>query len=52
MEMVPQQKVLDSMRLFAREVMPQFRSAAESRAPVYTPAALPEISAARGAGVR
>ena len=26
------------MRLFAREVMPQFRSAAEARAPVYTPA--------------
>ena len=31
MEMVPQQQVLDSLRLFAREVMPQFRSAAEQR---------------------
>ena len=41
MEMVPQQAVLDSMRLFAREVMPQFRSAADARAPVYTPAAMP-----------
>jgi hypothetical protein len=52
MEMVPQQAVLDSMRLFAREVMPQFGSAADARLPVYTPAALPEFSKARRAGAR
>ncbi len=36
MEMVPHERVLESLRLFAREVMPQFRSAADLRAPVYT----------------
>jgi alkanesulfonate monooxygenase SsuD/methylene tetrahydromethanopterin reductase-like flavin-dependent oxidoreductase (luciferase family) len=41
MEMVSQQAVLDSMRLFAREVMPQFSNGADPRAPVYTPAAMP-----------
>ena len=41
MEMIPQQQVLDSMRLFAREVMPGFRSAAELAAPVYTPSGTP-----------
>jgi hypothetical protein len=44
MEMVPQQQVLESMRLFAREVMPAFQSAKEREAPVYAP------SAAQGAG--
>jgi alkanesulfonate monooxygenase SsuD/methylene tetrahydromethanopterin reductase-like flavin-dependent oxidoreductase (luciferase family) len=39
MEMVPQEQVLESMRLFAREVMPSFRSAAQRQAPVYAPAA-------------
>ena len=54
MEMVPQQKVLESMRLFAREVMPQFRSAADARAPVYTPATIPGLPAParKTAGVR
>jgi hypothetical protein len=54
MEMVSQQAVLDSMRLFAREVMPQFRSSDDARAPVYTPAALPGFASVgtRRAGVR
>jgi hypothetical protein len=30
LEVVPQAQVLESMRLFAREVMPKFRSAASS----------------------
>jgi hypothetical protein len=41
MEMIPQQQVLDSMRLFAREVMPVFRSAEELAAPVSTPSGTP-----------
>jgi len=40
MEMIPQQQVVDSMKLFAREVMPQFRSAGERDKPVFTPAAI------------
>jgi hypothetical protein len=43
MEMVPQQAVLDSMRLFAREVLPQFRTPAERQTAVYTPARIPSI---------
>ena len=39
MEMIPQQQVLASMRLFAREVMPKFRSAEALAAPVYAPSA-------------
>mgnify|MGYP000606214519 CR=1 FL=1 len=31
------QQVLDSMRLFAREVMPKFRSREDSKAPVWAP---------------
>ncbi len=38
MEIVPQAQVLESMRLFAREVMPQFRSAEDAERPVWTPA--------------
>ena len=38
MEMVPQEAVLESMRLFAREVMPQFRTTHELSQPVWTPA--------------
>ena len=38
MEMIPQEQVLESLRLFAREVMPQFRSDEERQSPVYTPA--------------
>ena len=45
MEIVPQEQVLESMRLFAREVMPKFRSAEEAAAPVYSPAAIPAIPA-------
>ena len=45
MEMVSQERVLESLRLFAREVMPQFRSAADMRAPVYTPATIPQSPA-------
>jgi alkanesulfonate monooxygenase SsuD/methylene tetrahydromethanopterin reductase-like flavin-dependent oxidoreductase (luciferase family) len=33
MEVVPQQYVLDSMRLFAQEVMPRFKKTAERRVP-------------------
>jgi len=42
MEMVPQEAVLESLKLFAREVMPQFRSG-DARAPVYTPATVPHV---------
>ena len=38
MEMVPQEQVLKSLRLFAREVMPQFCKAEDREQPVYTPA--------------
>ena len=41
MEMVPQEQVLDSLRLFAREVMPKFRTREELAAPVWTPSRLP-----------
>ena len=37
MEMIPHEAVLDSLRLFAREVMPQFRTEAQRRSPVYAP---------------
>jgi hypothetical protein len=37
MEMIPQVQVLESMRLFAREVMPKFRTSADLNAPVYAP---------------
>ena len=50
-ETIPQQQVLDSMRLFAREVMPHFTddSAAEaSRAAAKAEAAVPAVSAAGG----
>ena len=48
MEMVPQAEVLASLRLFAEEVMPQFRSVEERAAPVYTPSAVPKIDVAAG----
>jgi hypothetical protein len=32
LETVPQQKVLDSLRLFAKEVMPHFQSASDASA--------------------
>jgi alkanesulfonate monooxygenase SsuD/methylene tetrahydromethanopterin reductase-like flavin-dependent oxidoreductase (luciferase family) len=51
MEMVPQAQVLESMRLFAREVMPQFRSADANREAVFTPATIPEVGAG-AAGAR
>ncbi len=41
MEMVPQEQVLASMKLFAKEVMPRFRSKEDLAAPVYTPTSLP-----------
>ena len=50
MELVPQELVLESLRLFAREVMPQFRSAQQLAAPVYTPATIPDLVPASGAG--
>src|SRR5262249_55489216 len=40
MEMGPQQAVLDSLQLFAREVVPQFRSG-DRRPRVYPPAPIP-----------
>ena len=40
MEMIPQEQVLASMRLFAEEVMPQFRSKQERQQAVFTPAAV------------
>ena len=48
MEMVPQAEVLASLRLFAEEVMPQFRSVEERAGPVYTPSAVPKIDVAAG----
>jgi hypothetical protein len=47
MEVVPQQYVLDSMRLFAEEVMPRFKTGdGTSRRPVSVPVGVPA-----GAGV-
>jgi alkanesulfonate monooxygenase SsuD/methylene tetrahydromethanopterin reductase-like flavin-dependent oxidoreductase (luciferase family) len=37
MEMIPQQQVMDSMKLFAREVMPKFHSPAQIDEAVFTP---------------
>lgn len=48
MEMVPQQQVLDSLRLFAREVMPRFRDAGAADRPVAAPTRLPEFAGANG----
>ena len=42
MEMIPQSAVLESLRLFAGEVMPKFRPSGETTA-VYTPARLPQL---------
>jgi hypothetical protein len=42
MEVVPQQYVLDSMRLFAEEVMPRFKTRdGASRRPVSVPVGVP-----------
>jgi alkanesulfonate monooxygenase SsuD/methylene tetrahydromethanopterin reductase-like flavin-dependent oxidoreductase (luciferase family) len=46
MEMVPQEAVLDSLRLFASEVMPAFRDSTVALAPVAAPTTIP-ASAAR-----
>ena len=43
MEMVPQEQVLESMKLFAKEVMPNFRSKEDLTAPVYTPTSSPDF---------
>jgi alkanesulfonate monooxygenase SsuD/methylene tetrahydromethanopterin reductase-like flavin-dependent oxidoreductase (luciferase family) len=43
MEMVSQQQVLDSLKLFAPEVMPKFRTPADMAAPVWTPATIPVL---------
>jgi len=43
MEMIPQEQVMESMRLFASEVMPQFRTKEERQSPVYTPATPPDF---------
>ena len=48
MEMVPQQQVLDSLRLFAREVMPRFRDPAEAHRPVSAPTRVPDFAGANG----
>ena len=45
MEMIPQDRVMDSMRLFASEVMPQFQTDKERNSPVYTPTVIPSFSA-------
>ncbi len=45
MEMVPQEQVLESMRLFAREVMPHFQEPDERDRPVWSPAGLPQVAA-------
>mgnify|MGYP001186981752 CR=1 FL=1 len=37
MEMIPQQQVMDSMKMFAREVMPKFQSPGHVDEAVYTP---------------
>ena len=37
MEMIPQQKVMESMRLFAREVMPKFQTSDQVSEAVFTP---------------
>jgi hypothetical protein len=40
-ELIPQQAVLDSLRLFAAEVMPAFRDSSAIRGPVYAPTEVP-----------
>jgi alkanesulfonate monooxygenase SsuD/methylene tetrahydromethanopterin reductase-like flavin-dependent oxidoreductase (luciferase family) len=50
MEMIPQQQVLDSMRLFAKEVMPKFRNGEDAAAPVSAPSRVPDFATARSAG--
>lgn len=44
MEIIPQSQVMDSLRLFAREVMPQFQSDKEREQPVYTPTTIPAFA--------
>jgi hypothetical protein len=41
LEVIPHERVLESLRLFAREVIPQFRTPQELAAPVYSPAHVP-----------
>ena len=48
MEMIPQEQVLASLRLFAEEVMPQFRTAEERAAPVFAPTVVRSIDFAAG----
>jgi hypothetical protein len=50
MEMVPQAAVLASLDLFAREVMPRFRTPEERRAAVFTPASVPARTAFAAGG--
>ncbi len=45
MEMIPQEQVLDSLRLFATEVIPQFQTPAERAARVQAPTTVPDIGA-------
>ena len=45
MEMIPQQQVLDSLRLFATEVIPQFQTPQERAARVQAPTSVPDVSA-------
>jgi len=44
MELIPQQQVLDSLRLFATEVIPQFQSPAERAGRVEAPTTVPDVS--------
>ena len=44
MEMIPQEQVLDSLRLFATEVIPQFQTPEERAARVQAPTAVPDVS--------
>ena len=49
MEMIPQEQVLDSLRLFATEVIPQFQTPEERAARVQTPTSIPDVSASGAA---
>ncbi len=49
MEMIPQEQVLDSLRLFATEVIPQFQTPAERARPVTTPTTVPDVGQSNAA---
>jgi len=50
MELIPQEQVLESLRLFAREVIPAFRDSSVALQPVYAPTSIPGATTVGGTG--